>query len=133
MIASLAGSFVIASCLGCTAPPKDSELKLLNLGPVQPVGGVQAFQGGDKNIDRVFASSPETDFRLPLKIGNDFSPSNWSRPDEAARLAALARHDVEERRRVYEQLAEVEHDAVHQCVCGKIAKPALMKREFTFR
>lgn len=89
MIASLAGSFVIASCLSCTAPPKDSELKLLNLGPVQPVGGAQAFQGGDKNIDSVFASSPETDFRLPLKIGNDFSPSNWSRPKEAARFEAL--------------------------------------------
>jgi pyruvate-ferredoxin/flavodoxin oxidoreductase len=34
-----------------------------------------------------------------------------TRPDEAARLAALAQEDVDERRHVYEQLAEVEHEA----------------------
>ena len=33
-----------------------------------------------------------------------------SRPQEAERLAALSQHDVEERRLVYEQLAEVEHE-----------------------
>jgi Uncharacterized protein conserved in bacteria (DUF2219) len=89
MIASLAGSFVIASCLQCTTPPKDSEPLLLNLGPVQPVEGAQAFQGGNDNFDSTFASSPETEFRLPLKVGNDFSPSNWARPNEAARFEAL--------------------------------------------
>ncbi len=89
MIASLAGSFVIASCLGCTAPPKDSELVLLNLGPVQPVEGAQSFQGGSQNIDNTFVSSAETEFRLPLKVGNDFSPSNWAAPNEAARFEAL--------------------------------------------
>jgi pyruvate-ferredoxin/flavodoxin oxidoreductase len=36
-----------------------------------------------------------------------------TRPDEAARLAALAQEDVDERRHVYEQLAEVEHEAAH--------------------
>jgi hypothetical protein len=33
-----------------------------------------------------------------------------SRPEEAERLGALAQHDVDERRLVYEQLAEVEHE-----------------------
>jgi pyruvate-ferredoxin/flavodoxin oxidoreductase len=33
-----------------------------------------------------------------------------SRPEEAARLAALAQHDADERRLVYEQLARVEHE-----------------------
>jgi len=89
MIASLAGSFVIASCLGCTTAAKDSERLLLDLGPVQPVQGGQAFQSSDPNFDPIFASSPETDFRLPLKMGNDFSPSNWARPNEAARFEAL--------------------------------------------
>ena len=33
-----------------------------------------------------------------------------ARPDEAAELAALAQHDVDERWHVYEQLAEIEHE-----------------------
>jgi hypothetical protein len=89
MIASLAGSFVIASCLGCTTAGKDSERLLLDLGPVQPVEGAQAFQSGNQGRDPIFATSPETDFRLPLKMGNDFSPSNWARPSDAARFEAL--------------------------------------------
>jgi pyruvate-ferredoxin/flavodoxin oxidoreductase len=34
-----------------------------------------------------------------------------TRPEEAARLAALAQHDADERWHVYEQLAQVEHEA----------------------
>ena len=34
-----------------------------------------------------------------------------TRPDDAAELAKLAQHDVEERWRVYEQLANVEHES----------------------
>ena len=33
-----------------------------------------------------------------------------ARPDDAARLAELAQHDVDERWHVYEQLAEIEHE-----------------------
>jgi hypothetical protein len=33
-----------------------------------------------------------------------------SRPAEAAELAALAQHDVDERWHVYEQLAKIEHE-----------------------
>ncbi|MFN8221775.1 MAG: pyruvate:ferredoxin (flavodoxin) oxidoreductase [Gaiellales bacterium] len=39
-----------------------------------------------------------------------FSALARARPQEAERLGALARHDVDERRQVYEQLAEVEHE-----------------------
>jgi pyruvate-ferredoxin/flavodoxin oxidoreductase len=39
-----------------------------------------------------------------------FSMLARSRPEEADRLGALAQHDVDERRLVYEQLAEVEHE-----------------------
>jgi hypothetical protein len=34
-----------------------------------------------------------------------------SRPAEAAELAELAQHDVDERWHVYEQMAEIEHEA----------------------
>jgi pyruvate-ferredoxin/flavodoxin oxidoreductase len=39
-----------------------------------------------------------------------FSMLRRSRPAEAERLGALAQHDVDERRLVYEQLAEIEHE-----------------------
>jgi hypothetical protein len=86
MIASLAGSVFVVSCLGCTAPPKDSELLLLEVGPVE---GAQAFQPGDQGLDSTFATATETEFRLPLRLGSDFSPSNWSRPEEAASFEVL--------------------------------------------
>ncbi len=40
-----------------------------------------------------------------------FSMLRRSRPEEAQRLGALAQHDVDERRLVYEQLAEIEHES----------------------
>jgi hypothetical protein len=86
MIASLAGSFVFMSCLGCTAPPSDSNSVTVDVGPVQ---GAQSFRSTTSPIDSVFASSPQSDFSLPLKVGNDFSPSNWARPSDAARFEAL--------------------------------------------
>ena len=52
--------------------------------------------------------------RLPLTDFTNqelrFSALARSRPEEAERLGELSQHDVEERRRVYEQLAEVEHE-----------------------
>jgi len=39
-----------------------------------------------------------------------FSMLRRSRPEEAERLGALAQHDVDERRLVYEQMAEIEHE-----------------------
>jgi len=58
-------------------------------------------------LDSGAAKLPLTDF-----TANEarFSMLRRSRPEEAERLGALAQHDVDERRLVYEQLAEVEHE-----------------------
>jgi pyruvate-ferredoxin/flavodoxin oxidoreductase len=52
--------------------------------------------------------------KIPLSEFTDretrFTLLARSRPDEAERLAALAQHDVDERRLVYEQLARIEHE-----------------------
>lgn len=74
------------SCLGCTQPANDSGITTTDVGPVQ---GGQSFRSSTKAIDSTFAASPQTDFGLPLKVGNDFSPSNWARPVDAARFEAL--------------------------------------------
>lgn len=76
------------SCLGCTAPSADSQT-VLDVGPVGPVDGAQAFNSVDASRDRIFAASPEANFQLPLKVGNDFSPNNFARPSDAARFEAL--------------------------------------------
>ena len=89
MIASLAGSFVIASCLGCTTGATDSKTPLLTVGDVGPVQGSQSFQGSTTPIDSIFAQTMDTGLNLPVKVGNDFSPSNWARPESAARFQAL--------------------------------------------
>ena len=74
------------SCLGCTQPANDSTGVSVDVGPVQ---GGQSFRSTTSTIDSTFAASPRTDFGLPLKVGNDFSPSNWARPADAARFEAL--------------------------------------------
>lgn len=86
MIASLAGSFVAMSCLGCTTTPDSSDVVRLDVSPVE---GASAFTDSTNSIDSIFASTTEAEFRLPLKVGNDFSPSNFARPTEAARFEAL--------------------------------------------
>jgi hypothetical protein len=86
MIASLAGSFVFMSCLGCSQPADESKAVTLDVGPVQ---GGQSFRSSTSSIDSTFVASPQTDFALPLRVGNDFSPSNWARPSDAARFEAL--------------------------------------------
>ena len=86
MIASLAGSFVVMSCLGCSSPPADSKDVSLDVGPVE---GSQSFQSSTRPIDPTFTETPQSAFGLPLRVGNDFSPSNWSGPDAAARFKAL--------------------------------------------
>lgn len=87
MIASLAGSFIAMSCLSCATPPSDSDTPLvLTVGPVE---GAQSFQNGDSRRDEIFANIPENEFGLPLKVGNDFSPSNLASPLAAARFEAL--------------------------------------------
>jgi len=84
MMAGFAASVVIALCAVCaTSSPDSQTLRLV----AAPVDNLQVF--GDSRADPVPSSSSEADFRLPLKMGNDFSPSNWARPSEAARFKAL--------------------------------------------
>jgi hypothetical protein len=92
MIAGLAGSVVVMSCLGCTGLNTDSsDIIRINVGPVS---GSQSYQSGQPiqqmgDDSPVFNGIGSPDFRLPLKVGNDFSPSNWAQPETAARFKEL--------------------------------------------
>ena len=70
--------------------------------PRQAGAGEHPFQ-----LDSRRAKLPLTEF-----TANEarFSMLRRSRPEEAERLGALAQHDVDERRLVYEQMAEIEHE-----------------------
>jgi len=75
------------SCLGCTAPKQDSDLIRLDVGPLPDR---QAFNPqADLTLDPSMPSLGGSDFRIPLRIGNEFSPGNWSDPEAAGRFNAL--------------------------------------------
>lgn len=87
MIASLAGSVVVMSCLGCATPPTDSEFIVTQIGPVD---GAQSFQSGEPAHDVVIeAPTTQPYFGTPLRVGNDFSPTNLASPIVASRFEAL--------------------------------------------
>lgn len=86
MIASLASSIVIASCLSCTTPPEDSSIVVTSVGPVD---GAQSFQSGDAATDLTIVLPTAPTFGPPIRVGNDFSPANMSNPLAAARFKAL--------------------------------------------
>lgn len=86
MIASLASSFVVAACLGCATPPTDAESIVLEIGPVD---GAQSFQSGQAPREVIFSAPTQPDTGLPLRVGSDFSPGNFSGPLTAARFEAL--------------------------------------------
>jgi Uncharacterized protein conserved in bacteria (DUF2219) len=86
MIASLTSSFVVASCLGCATPPTDSETIVVDVGPVE---GAQSFRSGDAPRDVTFPEIGAPEFNSPIRVGNDFSPSNFAHPLAAARFEAL--------------------------------------------
>jgi len=86
MIASLASSFVVASCLGCTTPPADTEALVLTVGPVD---GPQSFQSGDTPRTIVLDLPDGGDFGLPLNVGSRFGPTQLASPLAAARFEAL--------------------------------------------
>lgn len=86
MIASLASSFVVASCLGCTTPPADTEALVLTVGPVD---GPQSFQSGDTPRTIVLDLPDGGDFGLPLSVGSRFGPTQLASPLAAARFEAL--------------------------------------------
>ncbi len=86
MIASLASSLFAASCLGCAMPPTDSEAIVLKVGPVD---GPQSFTDQGPHRDIIFSQPTQPETGLPLRVGNDFSPTNMSSPLTAARFEAL--------------------------------------------
>lgn len=86
MIASLAGSFVFASCLGCATPPTDAEVIVLSIGPVE---GPASFQSGDPARDIILGSDLEERFGLPLNVGSQFGPTRMASPLVASRFEAL--------------------------------------------
>ena len=86
MIASLASSLFAASCLGCAMPPTDSEAIVLKVGPVD---GPQSFTDQGPHRDNIFSQPTQPETGLPLRVGNDFSPTNMSSPLTAARFEAL--------------------------------------------
>jgi hypothetical protein len=85
MIAGLAG--IVMSCLGCTGLNTNDSSDIIRIN-VGPVSGAQSYNQVS-TYDPVFKEIPGADFRLPLKVGNDFSPTNWSQPETAARFKEL--------------------------------------------
>ena len=84
MIPGLAG--IAMSCLGCAATSNaSSDVVRITAGPV--VG--EAAMEDSSPHDPIFSGVAGAEFRLPLKVGNDFSPSNWALPATAARFEAL--------------------------------------------
>ena len=86
MIASLASSVVIASCLSCTTPPDDSKIIVTSVGPVD---GAQSFRSGDAPVDIILELPTQPGFGPPIRVGSDFSPGNMSNPLTAARFEAM--------------------------------------------
>ena len=86
MIASLATSFVVMSCLSCTTPPVDAEMIVMEVGPVD---GRQSFTSSETPADRILETPTAPTFGPPLRVGNDFGPANMSSPLVAARFEAL--------------------------------------------
>ncbi len=74
------------SCLGCAAPPADSDTLAIEIGPVD---GAQSFASGDAPRDITIETPTAPTFGPPLRVGNDFSPSNMASPLAAARFEAL--------------------------------------------
>ncbi len=86
MIASLAGSIVVMSCLGCATPPADTQTIVVQIGPVD---GAQSFASVDTPRDLIIEQPTAPNFGPPIRVGNDFSPNNLSSPLAAARFEAL--------------------------------------------
>ncbi len=86
MIASLAGNILAISCLGCAPQAEEADVIRIDLGPVSRPGAEFREEGEHEPI---FPTLSGGEFRLPLKVGNDFSPSNWASPENAGRFRAI--------------------------------------------
>lgn len=74
------------SCLSCTTPPADSQTIIAQIGPVY---GAQSFAASDPPIDIIIEQPTQPSFGPPLRVGNDFSPTNMAGPLVASRFEAL--------------------------------------------
>lgn len=83
MITGLAGSLVVASCLGCVST-QDADVIRVDAGPVPEN---QSF--ANDRFRPVYNPSDEQEFSSTLKVGNDFSPNNFAQPEDAARFKTL--------------------------------------------
>lgn len=88
MITGLATSFVAMSCLGCTAPRQEDGQVRLDVGPVAPAQEV-AGANVTQDVEPVYAPRTEQEYGLPVRVGTQFGPSNFARPQAAARFRAL--------------------------------------------
>jgi hypothetical protein len=77
---------VAMSCLGCATPPTDAEAIVMSVGPVD---GAQSFASGDMPRELEMERPTVPTFGPPLRVGNDFSPSNLSSPLAASRFEVL--------------------------------------------
>lgn len=89
MITGLATSFVAMSCLGCTAPRQDDGQIRLDVGPVAPSQEVAGASLTEDVQPDYSATTGDQQFGLPVRVGTQFSPGNFARPQAAARFRAL--------------------------------------------
>lgn len=74
------------SCLSCATSPTDSQTIVTQIGPVY---GAQSFASGDAPVDIIIEQPTAPSFGPPLRVGNDFSPTNMASPLIASRFEAL--------------------------------------------
>jgi hypothetical protein len=86
MIAGLAE--IAMACVGCSGLGDVSPIVIqVNTGPALNDAAPHEARAGD--VPYTPADIAGTQFRLPLKVGNAFSPTNWAQPETAARFQAL--------------------------------------------
>ena len=89
MISDALGSLAVMFCLGCSGlSTPDTDVIRIDVGPVS---GSHAYvtQSDSSYADSEYGGIESPSFRLPLKVGNDFSPSNWAQPEQAGRFKQL--------------------------------------------
>lgn len=74
------------SCLGCATPSADTATIVMQIGPVD---GAQSFASSDAPVDVIITQATTPSFGPPVRVGNDFSPTNLASPLVAARFEAF--------------------------------------------
>ncbi|MBI1359397.1 MAG: hypothetical protein GC155_03840 [Alphaproteobacteria bacterium] len=89
MISGALGSIAVMFCLGCSGlSTPGTDVVQIDMGPVS---GSHAYvtRSDSSYADNDFGASDAQTFRLPLRVGNAFSPSNWAQPEQAGRFKQL--------------------------------------------